>query len=298
MGCTADDTTSTAPSSSSSSPATALPTTSTPIPSSEPTPSSEPVTSAALPVRVIEAGAWATTDLPAWAGNPCCATEWPVDEPSPALPAPGGSFEDGVYRLQIANRGWWPFTSDKVRLRVSRFDRCGDVDPDDIWCESSFQGNLDEIGERNDEAIEFEVAFDATLTVGLTGAACTTDGGNARQGWVGDGEALRALWTEIDSAFETWVRQPMYDGADGLTVMSGLEAAGAPFVPNLCSREGEIDFVAHVSYVSPAGPTLLYQTVAYGAQAQPLDPWQLFDGATLEVRGGRMLVMLERAYQS
>ncbi len=312
LGCAAEDTTSTA-SSSSVAPSltielstTSTTSTTSTLPS-EPattstlpvTPSSEPVTSATLPVTAIGAGTWAPTDLPAWATNPCCATPWPVDEPSPLLPAPGQAFDDGVYRLQIADRGWMPFAADKLRLRVSRFDRCGDVDPDDIWCESGMPADPDEIGERNDQAIEFEVALDAKLTVGLTGAACAADGGPARLGWVGDGEALQALWIDIDRVFETWVREPMYDGANGWTLMSELEASGAPFITNLCIPEGEAGFVAHVSYVSPAGPTLLYQTVSdYSDQTQALQAWQLFAAATLEVRDGRMLLMLERDYQS
>ena len=249
----------------------------------------------APPIGVPVAGGWALADLPAWAGNPCCATPWPIDEPSPALPAPGAALPDGVYRMEIPANGWSPYRPEVLHVRVSRFDRCGDVAEGDIWCESSLPVDPDEIGERRDQAIEFVIPLDSSLTVGLTGTSCIDDV-RSWDGWVGDGDSLRTLWSEIDAVFETWVRPSMWAGGDSFTVMSQLEGSGAPFTANGCIPEGQIDFVAQVSYTSPSGPTLLFQTLS--GDGEPLPSWRMFDPVTIEARDGRLVVYLERAWKS
>jgi hypothetical protein len=290
-------------------PVTAAPTTtaitsepSAAVPTSVPTavPTAVPATTTTAgtiepPIDVSVAGGWALADLPPWAGNPCCATPWPLDEPSPALPAPDAALPDGVYRVEIPANGWSPYRPEVLHVRVSRFDRCGDVAEGDIWCEAGLPVDPDEIGERRDQAIEFVIPLDSALSVGLTGTSCTADG-RSWDGWVGDGDSLQALWSEIDAVFETWVRPSIWAGGDSFTVMSELAGSGAPFTANACIPEGQIDFVAHVSYTSPSGPTLLFQTL--GDDAGPLLSWRLFDPVTIEARAGRLVLYLERAWKS
>jgi hypothetical protein len=289
-----------------SSTTTVVPTTAVPIASTtasttdDSSTTTEPVPMTSVgpvtrPIDVPLAGGWTLADLPVWARNPCCGTPWPLDGPSPALPAPDGTLPDGVYRLQIPANGWTPYRPDVLRVQVSRFDRCGDVAEGDIWCESGLPVDPDEIGERWDQAIEFEIPLDARLTVGLTGTSCTGDGGG-RDRWIGDGDSLRALWSEVDAVFEAWVRPPMWAGSNESTVMSQLEASGAPFTTNECIQDGQGDVVLHVSYTSPSGPTLLFQTLS--EDDMPLPSWRLFEPVTIEARDGRLVLYVQRAMVS
>ena len=245
-------------------------------------------------LEVPLAGGWAPAELPAWASNPCCATPWPLDGPSPMLPAPDQVLPDGVYKVNVPSFAWSPYRPDALHVRVSRFDRCGDVAEGDIWCESGLPVDPDEIGERLDQAIEFVIPLDSSLTVGLIGTSCA-DGVRAWDRWIGDGESLQALWTEIDAVFDEWVRAAVWAGSDPNTVMSRLEAVGAPFTANDCVPEGQVDFVTSVSYASPSGPTLLFQVLA--ADGVVLSPSQLFDPVTIEARNGRLVLYLERAWK-
>jgi hypothetical protein len=195
----------------------------------------------------------------------------------------------------VPERGWWPWAPERLRLRIARFEECGMTPGTDVFCDTD---DPTEIGVVRNEAIEIEIPLDADLTVGFTGAACAPDGGPARSGWVGDGVSLAALWSESDAAVEEWVRPPMNAGVDSIQVMADLDAGDAPFDGHACDVGAPHGDVMNIMWTSATGPSLLFQSLDHDGGEGPLEAWELMYVPTIEIRDGRMILYVERAYRS
>lgn len=289
-------TTSTVPSSTTSSTTSTVASSTSAVATTSTVPSSMPTSSSTSPPVTAPAdGGWVRAELPAWSSEPCCAEVWPIDGSSPPLPAPGDALADGIYHTSVPELGWWPWFPERLRLRIARFEECGTTPGMDVFCESD---DPTEIGVVRNEAIEIEIALDADLTVGFTGAACAPGGGPARSGWVGDGVALAALWSEADAAFEEWVRPRMDAGIDSVRVMDDLDAGDTPFDGHACDAGVAHGDVMNLMWTSPAGPSLLFQSLDHDGGDRPLEAWELMYVPTIEIRDGQMTLYVERAYRS
>jgi hypothetical protein len=54
----------------------------------------------------------------------------------------------------------------------------------------------------------------------------------------------------------------------------------------------------NIMWTSATGPSLLFQSLDHDGGEGPLEAWELMYVPTIEIRDGRMILYVERAYRS
>ena len=235
------------------SPTTAAPTTEAPTTSEAPTTTAAPTTEAPTTTEAPAEG-WTTIDpttVSAPLALPCCASNW-FGEPSPALPEPGGTLEDGVYRVMFT----WPTDfGEPIDATVQRFAPCGELPAGS--CEPEGADGVtylpDSMGVDESESFQYELQLDGDLAVVLGGFNGFEDGsGNAAQG---TGADLAALLEAVDADYADLLGDRLAAGEDPYTVMQ--DALANPTGGFEATEFGELRFVAN------GAPGLLFQAAVY-----------------------------------
>ena len=182
---------------------------------------------------------------------PCCASNWEVDE-SPALPEPGGTLEDGVYRVVFT---WPEDLSAPIDASVQRFVPCAEAS--EFSCDAdNADGTFapESMGVDESESFQYELHLDDELEVVLGGF---NGFDNASDNFAtGTGTDLAELLTAVDEAYATVFADRLAAGEDPFALMQEIAAAPTNgFEP--ASEYGDLKFVAN------GAPGLLFQTLVY-----------------------------------
>jgi hypothetical protein len=254
----------------------------TPAPSSTAAATTSSPSTSTPPTTAIEPAGWVDTD-PASIDAPteprCCASNWQVDEASPALPTGGSTLADGIYPAfdELSNGA-----DGSLDLTVNRFERCDVLQP----------GACDDPGPDDygtDDASEFvlPVPLDENLGVTIVGYERRTEPNVvwARPTATADGVALAEFLERLSTAYDTHVAVRLAAGAT-------TESVTADFAAN--PRGGfEAEGVSSLIYRDPFAPPVLLQDLD-----PTYAPTDYLGILALEVRGGRPTIVIYAGFYS
>ena len=183
---------------------------------------------------------------------PCCASNWGVSAPSPALPAPGEPLADGVYSIE-----WeWPDDmTQTVVATVGRFERCSVLPSGSCQQQPTY---LDEEYGVAPETVEIALRFDASLTVVLGGYVGFDYADKSSTLQVGDGLALADLVTHLNADYQKAVVEPVLAGTEPWAL---AEMLGAFPEHGFSLPLGEGPDMRQIVYTHLDAPPMLFQSL-------------------------------------
>ena len=200
-------------------------------------------------------GAWSPISYefaPMPIAYPCCASNYGLSAPSPALPAPGEPLADGVYTIE------WEWPDDMTRpvvATVGRFERCSELPGPACHDQASYEEYEYGVAEGT---VEIELRFDASLTVILGGYVGFEYPDKSSTLQVGDGLALADLVTHLNADYQKAVVEPVLAGAEPWDVAAML---GAFPQHGFSLPLGDDPAMRQVVYTYLDAPPLLYQAL-------------------------------------
>jgi hypothetical protein len=239
---------------SDTTPATSLvpAATSTAAPTTEPTESTvpEPTTTVADPNDQWTPISYDDVLMPL--AYPCCASNWGLVEPSPALPAPGEPLADGVYSVEWT---WPDDMTQPVVATVARFDRCNDLPEGSCEQQATY---LDSDYGVGPDSVEVEIRFDKSLRVVLGGYVGFEYADKSSTLQLGNGLALAELVTQLNADYQIAVVEPVLAGTETYELVASLSASPAY---GFSAPLGEGDQYGQIVYSYLDAPPLLYQAL-------------------------------------